>query len=428
MVQEDQSALRKTVLHDWHAGSGAKMVGFGGWDMPVQYKTGTIREHLATRRHAGLFDVSHMGRFAFRGSGAEGFLLSTLTNNAKALAAHQAQYTFIANEAGGAVDDAYLYKLADDDFLLVVNAANREKDWRWLEGHKGGADLEMADISEDLGMVSLQGPHASAILEQLVDKAELPENKRNRLSRATVEGHEVIVARTGYTGEAVGFELFPEQAQTVALWEKLVALGAVPAGLGARDSLRLEAGLPLYGHELGEDPDGREIPIFANAMAAFAVRSTGDDDYLGKAALDRQRAEFTRIKRGELDTPAEGRVLTRLVEPVAVFAGQRPLRAGFKVTYEDAPVGVVTSGTSVPYSRFYGEGITAVPSDEHDLRPIGLALIRSDLRYRTDRPVVLQVLDDRGKAIEAELVERNLWPTAPYTKPYTGFQAPVKKE
>jgi aminomethyltransferase len=286
----------------------------------------------------------------------------------------------------------------------------------------------MVDISEDLGMVSLQGPHASAILEQIIDKAELPENKRNRLSRATVEGHEVIVARTGYTGEAVGFELFPEQAYTVALWERLVALGAVPAGLGARDSLRLEAGLPLYGHELGEDPEGREIPIFANAMAAFAVRSTGDGDYLGKAALNRQRAEFTRIKRGELETPADGRVLTHLVQPIAVFAGRRPLRAGFKVTFEDAPVGVVTSGTSVPYSRFYGEGITAVPTDEHDLRPIGLALIRSDLQYRTDRPVVLQVVDDRGKAIEAELVERNLWPTAPYTKPYTGFQAPVKKE
>jgi aminomethyltransferase len=426
MGVEDQIALRRTVLHDWHRANGAKMVGFGGWDMPVQYKTGTIREHLATRRHAGLFDVSHMGRFAFGGPGAEAFLLSVLTNNARALAPRQAQYTFIANETGGAVDDAYLYKLAEEDFLLVVNAGNRDKDWRWLEGHRTGGDLEMVDISEDLGMVSLQGPHASALLEKIVDKRELPENKRNRLSRAAILGHEVIVARTGYTGEAVGFELFPERAHTVALWERLVALGAVPVGLGARDSLRLEAGLPLYGHELGEDPEGREIPIFANAMAAFAVRSAGEGGYVGEAALDRQRAEFTRIKRGELDSPVEARVLTRLVEPLAVFAGRRPLRAGVKVTFEGGPVGVITSGTSVPYSRFYGEGITAVPSDEHDLRPIGLALIRSDLRYRTDRPMVLQVLDDRGTAIEAELVERNLWPTAPYTKPYTGFRAPAK--
>jgi aminomethyltransferase len=404
------------------------MVDFGGWDMPVQYKTGTIQEHLATRRHAGLFDVSHMGRFGFRGSGAEGYLLSVLTNNAKALAPHHAHYTFLAKERGGAVDDAYLYRLADDRFLLVVNAANRGKDWQWLEQHRGRHDVEMVDVSEDLGMISLQGPHASILLEQVVGKVHLPENKRNCLNAATVDGAEVIIARTGYTGEAIGFELFPESGRMVALWERLVALGAVPVGLGARDSLRLEAGLPLYGHELGTDPEGREIPIFANAMAAFAVRISGAGEYLGKAELDRQRAEFTQIKRGELATPVEQRTLTHLVQPIAVFAGRRPLRAGYKITVGGAEVGYVTSGTSVPYSRFYGEGITAIPSDEHDLRPIGLALIRSDLHYRTDRPVVLQVQDERGKIIEAELVEKNLWPAAPYTRPYTGFQAPREQE
>ncbi len=424
MTSGDADTSHTTILHDWHAAHGAKLVDFAGWDMPVQYPTGAIKEHLATRRHAGLFDVSHMGRFEVTGAGAEAFLLGTLTNNARALAPGQAQYTFLATETGGAIDDAYLYRLAEQRFLLVVNAGNRDKDWQWLVRHKSADDVSLTDISEEIAMISLQGPHSSALLEQIVEAGELPENKRNRLTRLRALGAELIVARTGYTGESIGFELFPGRAQTVALWQRLVELGAVPAGLGARDSLRLEAGLPLYGHELGQDPDGREIPIFANALAAFAVRTTGRSDYIGGKALDRQREEFTAIKRRELDKPPAARVLKRLVEPIAVFDGRRPLRAGTKVTFEGRQVGYVTSGTSVPYARFYGEGITAVPSDEHDLRPIGLALIDSDLHYRTDRPVVLQVVDDRGNASDAELVEKNLWPASPYTRPYRGFKSP----
>ena len=417
-------SLRETALHDWHAEHGAKMVDFAGWDMPVQYKTGVIQEHLATRRHAGLFDISHMGRFEATGPDSEDFLLGVLTNDARALRPGEAQYTFIADEAGGAVDDAYLYRLGDERFLLVVNAANREKDWQWLAAHKSSSRATLTDVSDALLMISLQGPHSESILEQVVAKAELPENKRNRLSVARSDGHELIVARTGYTGESVCFELFVEAGQTAHLWQRLVALGAVPVGLGARDSLRLEAGLPLYGHELGPDPEGGEIPIFANALAMFAVRTSDSHDYVGRAALERQKEEYIHIRRGELDRPADQRLLKRLVQPIAVFAGRRPLRAGFKVFHGDDFVGYVTSGTSVPYARFYGEGITATPSDQHDLRPIGLALIDSDLRYRTDRPVVLRVVDDKGRSCEAELVEKNLWPHAPYTRPYTGFAAP----
>ncbi|MFQ6016998.1 MAG: glycine cleavage system aminomethyltransferase GcvT, partial [Kiloniellaceae bacterium] len=428
MAQEISGALNKTVLGDWHAANGAKMVDFAGWAMPVQYKTGTIQEHLATRRHAGLFDVSHMGRFEFKGKGAEDVLLQVLTNNAKALEPGEAQYTFIATDSGGAVDDAYLYRLAVDRFLLVVNAANRDKDRQWLDAHKADGAVAMADVSEGLGMIALQGPHSSSILERIVGKDALPENKRNRLRTAMIDGHEVIVARTGYTGEAVCFELFPERSHTVELWDRLVALGAVPAGLGARDSLRLEAGLPLYGHELGEDHENREIPIFANAIAAFGVRVSDRHDYVGKQALERQRREFTLIRRRELEIPCEKRVLKHLVQPIAVFNGRRPLRAGYKVFFGGAHVGYVTSGTSVPYSRFYGAGIKAVPSDAHDLRPIGLALVESTLHYRTDKPVVLQIQDDRGRTFEAELVEKNLWPSAPYAKPYTGFAAPRKSE
>ena len=419
-----ENTLRETILHGWHVDHGAKMVEFGGWDMPVQYKSGIIQEHLATRRQAGLFDVSHMGRFRITGRGAEAFLLHVLTNNARTLRPGQAQYTFIANEHGGAVDDTYLYRLGSDDFLLVVNAANRDKDWSWLMQHNSHDGVEMKNVSEALAMISLQGPNASSIMEQIINKKDLPENKRNCLATTKIQGRAVMIARTGYTGEAVCFELFPPRDYAVELWETLFDLGAVPVGLGARDSLRLEAGLPLYGHELGLDPQNNDIPIFANAIASFAVRPPDASDYIGKSELEKQRHEFIRIKRGELTTPLAERTLQRLVQPIAVFGARKPLRAGFQVYFKDRPVGYVTSGTSVPYSRFYGQGITATPSDEHDLRPIGLALIDSTLRYRTDRPIVLQIADGRGATFEAELVEKNLWPAVPFTRPYTGFRVP----
>ena len=155
--------LRRPVLNDWHAGHGGKMVDFAGWSMPVQYRTGIIAEHLATRRGAGLFDVSHMGRFRVTGPGAEAFLLATLTNNASGLAPWQAQYTFIANESGGVVDDAYLYRLATEDFLLVVNAGNRAADWEWLGRYLPDSGMSLTDQSAELSMISLQGPAASDV-------------------------------------------------------------------------------------------------------------------------------------------------------------------------------------------------------------------------------------------------------------------------
>lgn len=421
MAQAEAIQLRHTVLHDWHVEARARMVEFGGWDMPVQYPTGIVQEHLSTRRAAGLFDVSHMGRFRISGAGAEALLMYALTNNAQALDPGLAQYTFIANETGGAVDDAYLYRLAKNDFLLVVNAENRDKDWNWLEGLKSG-EVTFADESERLGMIALQGPEASHVLERIVDGSELPENKRNRLRAARIDGHEVIIARTGYTGEAICFEIFPERDFTVELWQKLVDAGAVPVGLGARDSLRLEAGLPLYGHELGLDPEGREIPIFANGLARFAVRPLGNQDYIGRAELEKQQDEYVHIMRRELDAPVERRLLTHIIQPIAVFEGRKPLRSGFKVYLDGAHAGYVTSGTSVPFSGFRGQGITAAPSDSHELRPIGLALLRSDILYVADRPVTLEVEDARGNRTTAELVERNLWPVTPYSRPYTGFR------
>ena len=407
MAQADATKPQQTVLHEWHVEAGGRMVEFGGWDMPVQYPSGIVQEHLSTRSAAGLFDVSHMGRFKVRGAGAEAFLMKALTNSAQALDPGQAHYTFIGNETGGAVDDAYLYRLADEDFLLVVNAGNRSKDWDWLEAQKSGG-FELTDESEELGMIALQGPEALHVLERIVDSSELPENKRNRLRTAHVDGQELLIARTGYTGESICFEIFPPRNFTVSFWQMLINAGALPVGLGARDSLRLEAGLPLYGHELGLDLEGDEIPIFANKLARFGVRAPNGQDYVGRVELEKQRNEHARILRHELDVPVKDRILSRIIQPIAAFAERKPLRSGFKIFIDGVPVGYVTSGTSAPFSRLGGQGVSAAPSDFPKMRPIGLALLRSDILYVADHPVTLEIEDMRGNTMSAELVDRNL--------------------
>lgn len=421
MTDSTTAHLRRTVLYEWHEAHGATLVDFAGWEMPVQYETGIIAEHLATRRHSGLFDVSHMGRFLFTGPKAQAHLGYVLTNDPRALHPGEAHYTYIANESGGALDDAYLYRLADDEYLLVVNADNRTKDWDWIAGHNHyGSTME--DASDELSMISLQGPAATDVLLEAAPGVELPESKRNQLAVTTLDNQRLVIARTGYTGESIAFELMVERDLAVGLWERLVAAGAAPVGLGARDSLRLEAGLPLYGHELGEDIDGNDIPIFTNPLAPLGVRLR-PDEFIGQAALARQRAEYELIKRDELTSPVDERHLTHLVQSIAVFDSRKPLRAGYEVFLDGERVGYVTSGTSVPFAEFEGAGIGAQPTEEHTLRPIGLALIRSDIRYRSDVPTRLQVVDGKGRTSNAELVQKNLWPTAPYGRPYLGFEA-----
>ena len=256
--------LKRTVLYDCHVSAGAQMVSFGGWDMPVMYADGILTEHLATRKGAGLFDVSHMGRFVFRGSRALDFLQYALTNNAEALDTPDkgAQYTLIPTEAGTAVDDAYLYRFVDDEYLLVVNAGNRDKDWRHFQALLKTFDqVELVDRSDDLAMVSVQGPASRSIVSGIIEAGRLPEPARNALSRVTIAGATVLLARTGYTGEPLGFELFIPKEAAAVVWNRLIEKGATPVGLGARDTLRLEAALPLYGHELGPDPEGNDIPF-----------------------------------------------------------------------------------------------------------------------------------------------------------------------
>jgi aminomethyltransferase len=260
--------LLKTVFYEKHVSLGAKMVEFGGWDMPVQYEAGIVQEHLNTRKQAGLFDVSHMGRFIVSGSDALAFLQHVLTNNAAALEIEESQYTMIPDDSGGAVDDAYLYRFGADEYLLVVNASNRQKDWQHLAGLKENfGRVKIEDRTRELCMLSLQGPKSKEILAAIMNGGRLPEPLRNSLSTVQISGRRVFVARTGYTGEPICFELFMDRNDALMIWDLLIQQGALPVGLGARDTLRLEAGLPLYGHELGLDPADKSIPIFACNLA-----------------------------------------------------------------------------------------------------------------------------------------------------------------
>ena len=208
----------KTVIYDRHVSLGAQMVEFGGWDMPLQYGSGIIQEHLATRRQAGLFDVSHMGRFTFRGEDALDLLQQVLSNNCAGLEVGESQYTMIPNPEGGAIDDAYLYRFVENEYLLVVNAANREKDWDHFQAAASNyPEVEMSDRTFDLAMFSLQGPQSKNILQSVLEGGTLPEPIRNRLSVARFDGNPLFIARTGYTGEPLCFELFVDHSKAVGL-------------------------------------------------------------------------------------------------------------------------------------------------------------------------------------------------------------------
>ncbi|MFH1834103.1 MAG: glycine cleavage system protein T, partial [bacterium] len=378
-----------------------------------------IAEHLATRRSAGLFDVSHMGRFAIAGAGALDFLQRVLSNNAAALEVGQAQYTFIPTATGGAVDDAYLYRFVDDEYLLVVNAANRDKDWAHLQHQsrmRAGSDgarylmADMVDRSEELALLSLQGPESRAILSRSLESGTLPEPRRNELSTVTMAGSPVFLSRTGYTGEPLSFELLVPSERSPALWDLLVREGATPAGLGARDTLRLEAALPLYGHELGTDPDGVEIPVMSAPQAAFAVSfSPVKGDFVGRELLLRQQAAYRGILARDYSLVAD---LPRISHAVAV-TGRGVARAGSPVAKAGRRAGWVTSGTMVPYWKMTGEGLTARPGDEYGLRSICLALLDSDVVDGDELSI-----DIRGEDVAAVVVPYHLRGDAPpYARP-----------
>jgi aminomethyltransferase len=412
--------MKRTPLFERHVALGARMVEFGGWEMPIQYPTGIVEEHLRTRRHAGLFDVSHMGRFVFRGSGALPLLQNVLTNNAAALMPGRAQYTVIPTPTGGALDDAYLYCLGDADYLLVVNASNRQKDWDFLHGQaRGIAGLEMHDRSEELAMLSLQGPESRRILLALIAEDMLPEPGRNNLCPARIDGVSLTIARTGYTGDPLGFEFFLPSDAAGRFWDRLLALGASPIGLGARDTLRLEAALPLYGHELGTDPEGREIPLFASPLARFAVSfSALKGNFIGRGPLERQFAAYRSILTGRRD-PGAAAVLPRLERPVCLL-DPGIARQGSELFAAGTAVGWITSGTMAPYWVFTGDGVHSAPGERTDKRAIGIALLDSAVAVRQ----AVQI-DVRGKRIRGLVVPYNLRSeAAPYARPIP-WAAPV---
>jgi len=370
-------SLQRTFFHEKHRELGATMVDFGGWDMPVQYKKGVIQEHLITRKHAGLFDVSHMGRFIISGEDALPFLQKVLTNNAGALETGESQYTIIPDENGFAIDDAYLYRFFEDRYLLVVNASNREKDWNHFQKEaEAFNDLQLSDQTFDMGMLSLQGPASKEILTSLIDSGKLPIPLRNNLSVVSISGARVLLARTGYTGDPLGFELFMDQKDALNIWDLLLAREAEPIGLGARDTLRLEASLPLYGHEFGDDPEHKPIPIFACPLAKFAVSfAPQKGDFIGKAALKKQ---FEALKRIADFDYSDTEALPRVIVPVAI-TGKGIARAGSEVYRDGRLVGYVTSGTMVPYWSTEGQGIASVFTEEEQKRAIALALLDADV-------------------------------------------------
>lgn len=279
--------LKRTPLYDKHVAAGARMVEFGGWEMPVQY-SGILDEHQAVRNHAGLFDISHMGRFMIRGPQAEDFLQYVATCDVSSIPLGQSNYGLLCRPDGAIIDDIFIYHLPEE-FLVVVNASNREKDWAWLHEHTSGFDVEIVGRSERWAMLALQGPAAEALLVQAEDKGagDLTYLPFHGVALSNLFGLTTLVARTGYTGED-GFEVFFDSEHAEQMWDAILGLGAPgvvkPCGLGARDSLRFEPCLALYGHEISEEINPYE------ARLGWVVK-LDKGDFIGRDALAQIKAQ-----------------------------------------------------------------------------------------------------------------------------------------
>jgi aminomethyltransferase len=322
----DAPSLKRTPLFAEHVALGGRMVEFGGWEMPVQY-SGIVDEHRAVRTTAGLFDVSHMGEFAVEGPGALDFLQSLVPNNVAKLAENQALYSQICRENGGTIDDLLIYHLGPDRYMVVVNAGTMEKDWGWFSQHAAGkADLMLANRSAETALIALQGPRALAILAPLTG-APLDDIVYYHCTPGTVAGIDCIISRTGYTGED-GFELYTSSENAVALWRKLLAAGKehglLPAGLGARDTLRLEAGYCLYGHELDETTNPLEAGL------GWTVK-LNKGDFIGHDALAAIKAQGLKRKLMGIEMIERG-----------------VPRGGYAIFDNDRQIGALTSGAPSP--------------------------------------------------------------------------------
>lgn len=328
-------ALARTPLHDEHVALDGKMVPFAGFEMPVQYPTGITKEHRAVRTGAGLFDVSHMGEFEVRGPAALDLVQRVTVNDAGRIEVGQAQYSAMVNEDGGILDDLIVYRF-EDRWMLVVNASNRAKDWQWIANHAAALDVDLTDRSDEIALLALQGPGARALLRGLTD-TDLDAIGYYRFAEGAVAGVEGVVSATGYTGED-GFELYLPASGAVTVWRALVDAGSVPAGLGARDSLRLEMGYALYGNDLDED----HTPLEAGLGW---ITKLDKGPFVGREALAAQ-------KEAGVDRKLVGLRLEERGFP----------RPGYPILADGAPVGTVTSGTMSP-SLGHGVAMGYVPAD-----------------------------------------------------------------
>jgi len=368
--------LKRTALYQWHVDHGGRMVPFAGWEMPVQYPTGPLQEHNATRQAAGLFDIDHMGQIEVRGPGAEAFVNWMVTYDVSQMALYDAHYALFCYMDGGTVDDLFVYRLPDpqisgrDYFFLAINADNRDKDVAWVKAHAGAFDVEVKDISDETYMLAFQGPLAPEIMNRLTSVDLEKVTRFTAIQDIIFENVPVLLGRTGYTGED-GFELFFPAEHALKVWEGILSEGEAdgisPVGLAARDSLRFEPCMPLYGHELSPTI----TPIEARLSFALSL----DVDFIGRDALLKQK----------LEKPERVLVGFELV-------GRGVAREGYPVFYEGIEVGTVSSGMFSPTtSRYLGMAFVLRPASK-----IGT-------------PVEIEI---RNKMVPAKIVKRPFYTPA----------------
>jgi aminomethyltransferase len=365
---------RKTHLYDCHVKAAGKIVPFAGYLLPVQYETGVITEHMAVRTSAGLFDVSHMGEVLLKGQDALKNVQLLVSNDCGRMYDGQVKYSPMCNESGGVVDDLLVYQKNSQEYLIVINAANRFKDVDWMKAHLIG-DVEFTDVSDDISQLALQGPRAKEILCKLTEEEKLPVKYYSFKENVNLAGINCLVSRTGYTGED-GYELYCKNEDAAKLWQVLLEAGnydldsnckkadatedflLIPCGLGARDTLRLEAAMPLYGHEMDDSISPLETGL------GFAVKLE-KAEFIGKEGI---------LSRGEAKKARVGLNIT----------GRGIAREACPVYINNEQIGVTTSGTHCPYLG----------------RPIAMALV--DIAYNA---LGTQVeVDVRGRRIAAEVV------------------------
>jgi aminomethyltransferase len=360
--------LKKTPLNAVHRLLGGRMVDFGGWDMPVQYPAGTVEEHLRTRLHAGLFDVSHMGEIDVRGAGAIPFVNYVTSNDVTKLIDGQAQYSALTTPDGTVVDDLLVYRFSSEHLLLVVNAGTTEKDWDWIssQSQKQGGAVELRNVSSEYCQIALQGPDALRILQGLTDLS-LDEIKYYHFTEGTVDGVQGIVSRTGYTGED-GFEVYAAADKAEQLWNKFLeagnfgaADGIIPCGLAARNTLRLEAGMALYGHEIDE------TTTLLDANLGWICK-LNKGEFVGRESLARQKEAG--IKRRLVGFEMTERGIARDDQEVLV---------------NGARVGKVTSGSPAPFLK----------------KNIGFAYVPVEF---ANEGQAIQI-DVRGRCVDAQIVK-----------------------